>query len=177
MKVKQDFLRFGVFKIKNGSIMRFLEDAWFEGQGLKYRYLGLYSIATKKFIIIAEALTDTKAIFSWRRTLFGTRLAKWNELRSCITNIQLSQKDDTFHWSLTQSSQFSVKSHYQPSIKTEVPNLNKRLWKLKALFFSRKHRRTAPHNILRRDKKGAKKGQYKTASLRRPVRSIHKRIH
>ncbi|WVZ75254.1 hypothetical protein U9M48_023328 [Paspalum notatum var. saurae] len=106
MKVKQNFLRFGTFKIKNGSQVRFWEDAWFEGQGLKDRYPGLYSIARKKFITIAEALTDTGAAFSWRRTLIGP--------------------------SLTQSDQFSVKSHYQALIKNEVPNLNKRLWKLKA---------------------------------------------
>jgi hypothetical protein len=30
MKVKQDFLRFGAFKIKNGSNVRFWEDTWFE---------------------------------------------------------------------------------------------------------------------------------------------------
>ena len=82
MKVKQDFLRFGTFKIKNGSHVRFWKDTWFERQGLKDRYPGLYSIARKKFITIAEALTDTKAIFSRRRSLIGPRLATWNELRS-----------------------------------------------------------------------------------------------
>ncbi|WVZ79237.1 hypothetical protein U9M48_026841 [Paspalum notatum var. saurae] len=106
MKVKQDFLRFGTFKIKNGS------------QGLKDRYPGLYSIARKNFITIAEALTDT-----YRSSFFLEKNINWAEL---------SQEDDTFHWSLTQSGQFSMKSHYQALIKNEVPNLNKRLWKLKA---------------------------------------------
>jgi hypothetical protein len=53
-------------------------------------------------------------------------------LRSRITNIQLSQEDDTFRWILTQFGQFLVKSHYQALIKNKVPNLNKRLWELKA---------------------------------------------
>jgi hypothetical protein len=99
---------------------------------LKDRYPGLYNTARKKFITIAEALTDTEATFSWRRTLIRPRLADWNELHSCITNIQLSQENNTFHWSLAQFGQFSMKSHYQALIKIEVPNLNKRLWKLKA---------------------------------------------
>ncbi|WVZ64087.1 hypothetical protein U9M48_013656 [Paspalum notatum var. saurae] len=119
VQVKQDFLHFGTFKIKNGSHL--------EGQGLKDQYSGLYSITRKKFITIAEALTDTETIFSWRRTLFGSRLVAWNELCSRIANIQLTQEDDTFHWNLIQSGQFFVKSHYQALIKNEVPNLNKRL--------------------------------------------------
>ncbi|WVZ58599.1 hypothetical protein U9M48_008856 [Paspalum notatum var. saurae] len=112
VQVKQDFLHFGTFKIKNG---------W---QELKEQYPGLYNISRKKFITIAEALTNTETIFSWRQTLFGSRLAAWNDY--------LTQEDDAFYWNLTQSGQFSVKSHYQALIKNEVPNLNKRLWKLKA---------------------------------------------
>jgi hypothetical protein len=40
----------------------------------------------------AKALTDTEAIVSWRRTLFGPRLAEWNKLSSRIANIQLSHE-------------------------------------------------------------------------------------
>jgi hypothetical protein len=99
---------------------------------LKDQYPGLYNITRAKFKTIAEVLTNNETIFSWRRTLFGSRLTEWNELRSRIANIQLTQEDDVFHWNLTQSGQFSMKSHYQALIKNEVPNLNKRLWKLKA---------------------------------------------
>lgn len=117
MKVKQDFLCFGTFKIKNGSQVRFWEDTWLGGQGLKDQYPGLYNITREKFKTIAEVLTNNENIFSWRHTLFGSRLTEWNELRSRIANIQLTQEDDVFHSNLTQSGQFSVKSHYQALIK------------------------------------------------------------
>lgn len=101
--------------------MIFWKHTWFEGHVLKDRYAGLYSITRKKFITTAKALTDIEATFSWTRTLIRPRLADWNELRSRIASIQLSQEDDTFHWSLTQSGQFSVKFHHRALIKTEVP--------------------------------------------------------
>lgn len=81
MKVKQDFLCFGTFKIKNGSHVRFWEDTWLGGQGLKDQYPRLYNITRAKFKTIVEVLTNNETIFSWRRTLFGSRLTEWNELR------------------------------------------------------------------------------------------------
>lgn len=44
----------------------------------------------------------------------------------------LSQEPDEFQWNLHPNSQFSVKSHYLAMVHSDVPNLNKNLWKLKA---------------------------------------------
>src|SRR5436189_4864160 len=81
---------------------------------------------------IAEVLTVAQPNISWRRSLFGAKLAAWNELLSRISQINLIDEDDEFHWNLCQARQFTVKSHYQALIKCDVPNLNKSLWKLKA---------------------------------------------
>ena len=132
MKVKQDFLRFGTFKINNGSQVRFWEDTWLGSNALKFQYHGLYKITRKKHVTIGEFLTTTQSNTYWRRTLFGSRLVAWNELLSRIANIHLTQDEDAFYWTLSKSGQFSVKSHYQALIRREVPNLNKRLWNLKA---------------------------------------------
>jgi hypothetical protein len=51
-----------------------------------------------------------------------------------IANITLTQESDEFHWNLLLSGQFPVKSHYVALIHFDVPNLNKRLWKLKVLL-------------------------------------------
>jgi hypothetical protein len=48
MKVKLAFLRFGSFLIKDGSQVRFWEDAWLDGSSLKDQYPALYNIARKK---------------------------------------------------------------------------------------------------------------------------------
>jgi hypothetical protein len=57
---------------------------------------------------------------------------EWNHLLARLANFSLSQGHDEFYWSLHPNGQFSVKSHYKALIQTPVPNLNKRLWKLKA---------------------------------------------
>jgi hypothetical protein len=74
MKVKLTFLRFSSFLIKDGSQVRFWEDAWLDGSSLKDQYPALYNIARKKFISISEALSVSPPNFSWWRQLFGANL-------------------------------------------------------------------------------------------------------
>lgn len=132
MKVKHDFLRFGNFKIRNGSQVRFWEDNWLGNGTLKHQYPGLYCITRRKFITIAEVLSTPQPNISWRRSLIGPKLVAWNELYSRIARVQLDQGEDEFTWGLTKSGKFSVKSLYQALIKINIPNHNKVIWKLKA---------------------------------------------
>src|SRR6266540_6268437 len=103
MKVKQDFLRFGTFKVNNGSHLRFLEDIWLGNRALKDQYPGLYSIVRKKFMTIVEVLATAQPNISWRRSLLGPKLVAWNELLSQIAQINLLEEDDEFRWNLSQS--------------------------------------------------------------------------
>ncbi len=105
MKAKQDFLRFGTFKINNGSQVRFWEDNWLGNRPLKDQYPGLYSIVRKKFMTIAEVLTVAQPNISWRRSLLGAKLAAWNELLSRVAQINLIDENDDFHWVNRDSSQ------------------------------------------------------------------------
>ena len=45
--------------------------------------------------------------------------------------MELSQERDAFRWNLDQTGVFTVKSHYLGLIHQDIPNLNKRIWKLK----------------------------------------------
>jgi hypothetical protein len=56
----------------------------------------------------------------------------WNELLPQLASIVLSDEQNEFRWNLVSNKQFSDKSHYLVLIHLDVPNLNKRLWKLKA---------------------------------------------
>ena len=55
----------------------------------------------------------------------------WNNLASHLASVRLNQERDGFKWNLDQTGVFSVKPHYLGLINQNVPNLNKRLWKLK----------------------------------------------
>ncbi|WVZ91839.1 hypothetical protein U9M48_037962 [Paspalum notatum var. saurae] len=128
----RDFLRFGSFKVRDWSQVRFWEDIWLDSTPLRAQYPCLYNIARPKNITISEVLCSSPPNLSWRRDIVGPKLVAWNLLLSCIANITLVQEPDSFHWNLTQNGVFSVKSHYQALIHHEVPNLNKRIWKINA---------------------------------------------
>ena len=55
-----------------------------------------------------------------------------NNLVSRPATVVISQERDEFKWKLDQTGVFSVKSHYLGLINQNIPNLNKRIWKLKA---------------------------------------------
>jgi hypothetical protein len=50
MKVKQNFLRFGSFKMNNGAQIRFLEDKWIGNHAFKDQYPSLYIIEEERVI-------------------------------------------------------------------------------------------------------------------------------
>lgn len=68
---------------------------------------------------------------SWRRDLIGNKLTMWNNLTARLAPITLSHDEDEFRWNLDPAGVFSVKSHYRGLISQNVPNVNKKLWKLK----------------------------------------------
>ena len=134
MKVKEDFLRFGSFVIRDGSQLRFWEDKWLGQNPLKDQYPGLYSIARHKFCTIVVVLGSNPPNISWRRNLLGHNLVAWNDLLPQIANIQLAENRDISLWNLHQNGQFSVKSLYLALIQNNSPNVNSRLWKNRALL-------------------------------------------
>jgi hypothetical protein len=78
--VKQDFLRFATFKIRNRSQVRFREDRWLglgSGIVLKNHYPSSYNIVIRKLETIETMLKSDNINLSWRQSLSGTKLA-WN---------------------------------------------------------------------------------------------------
>ena len=80
---------------------------------------------------MAEVLHTQILNLSWHRDLIANKLAMWNNLASRLPTVVLSQERDDFKWNLDQIGVFTVKSHYLGLIHQDIPNLNKRIWKLK----------------------------------------------
>jgi hypothetical protein len=99
---------------------------------LKEQYPHLYNLARRKQDTVAAVLSTQPSSVSWRRDLLGNKLVMWNNLLSRLTHVALRQEEDEFLWNLDQKIEFLVKSHYLGLIYQNVPNLNNRLWKLKA---------------------------------------------
>jgi hypothetical protein len=131
MKVKRYFLRFGSFKVKDGSQVHFWEDVWLGSSALRTQYPILYNIARPKNISIAKVLCSSPPNLSWCRDLVGPKLAACNEVFPRIANIALHNEPDVFYWNLTRNGVFSVKPHYHALIRIETPSLNSKLWKIR----------------------------------------------
>ena len=74
MKVKANFLKFGTFIIKDGSQIRFWEDAWLSNKSLREQYPQLYNTVRKKQDTVPEVMSSGTPNMSWRRDLIGSKL-------------------------------------------------------------------------------------------------------
>jgi len=164
MKVKNDFLKFGTFTIKNGSQVKFWEDIWLENRPLRQQYPQLYNIVRKKQDMVGQVLSTPQPNLSWRRDLIGNNLAAWNNLATRLAALNLSQEDDEFKWDLDPSGVFSVKTRYRALINRNVPYDNKKLWKLKTplkikifLWYLRRGVILTKDNLARRNWQGSQK--------------------
>jgi hypothetical protein len=100
MKVKQDFLRFGSFTIKNGSQIRLWEDIWLGTTPLQDQYPCLFYIARHKQITVTDIFSTSPLNLSWCRDLIGPKLVAWNELLPHLASIVLSDEQDEFQWNV-----------------------------------------------------------------------------
>jgi hypothetical protein len=90
MKVKNEFLRFSTFLIKDGSKVRFWEDKWLRNSTLQEQYPSLYNIARHKQDKIAEVFSTSPLNIPWRRDLIGCKLTAWNHPVPHLADIVLS---------------------------------------------------------------------------------------
>ena len=57
---------------------------------------------------------------TFRRDLFGPRLASWNSLLAWLRSVQLTQCHDEFRWNLCENGKFSVDSMYRALVHSDV---------------------------------------------------------
>jgi hypothetical protein len=112
MKLKEDFLKRGLFTIGNGESARFLEDTWLGDEPLAQQYPSLYNIVQRKQVLVANVMSQTPLNIGFRQALTSTRANRWLHLCGRFMSAQLTQQPDTSKWRLTKSGSFSVKSMY-----------------------------------------------------------------
>ena len=108
MPVNNKFFRYGSFRIKDGSEIRFWEDSWLGNAPLREQYPTLYNIARNKSDSIDQVLGSFPLNVSFRWDLVGIRLASWQALQERLVGIHLVPERDEFRWNLLNNGQFSV---------------------------------------------------------------------
>jgi hypothetical protein len=131
MKVKDDFLRHGQFKLGNGTQVRFWEGKLISNTSLKDLYSNLYNIVRKKKDTVATVLRSQPLNVSFWRSLVGQNLIAWHQAVARVINVQLTTQRDTFFWSLQKHGRFTVRSMYKAFIAPHIVQQNHPIWKLK----------------------------------------------
>ena len=80
MGVKEQFIQFGRFVLKDGSQIRFWEDKWLGNTTLGEQYPILYNIVRSKNDTVATVLQSVLPNISFRRYLVGDKLIAWHNL-------------------------------------------------------------------------------------------------
>src|SRR4051812_17682988 len=165
MATKKDFYRFGVFKIKDGSEIRFWEDIWLGNATLRDQYPALYNIVRHKGDTLATVMQESPPNVAFRRDLIGPRLTSWNGLLERLAVVQLSQGHDEFRWNLNRNEKFSVDSMYRALVQPEIPvDNNYKIWQMKIplkikvfAWYLRKGVILTKDNLVKRNWQGSKK--------------------
>ena len=131
---------------------------------LMQQYPSLYNIVRRRNQTVASALGSIPLNISFRRALVGDKLGLWHELVSKVMNIVLTDANDSFKWTLTQNSVFTVKSMYRDLMLTNSIPCNSRVWKIKVplkikifLWYLQKGVILTKDNLLKRRWKGESK--------------------
>jgi hypothetical protein len=164
MKVKDDFLKRGSFKIGDGKNTSFWEDKWLGNAPLSQQYPSLFNIAERKHVSVAHVLENNPLQISFRRILTPNKWVLWLELVERLMHVRLSNENDSFVWALNSSGNFTVKSYYLDLLQDKRNFLRKYIWKMKVplkikIFMWFLYRRVilTKDNLAKRNWQGCKK--------------------
>jgi hypothetical protein len=164
MKVKDDFLKFGSFKIGDGNQTRFWEDIWLGNNSIADEYPSLYAIASHKNITVASVFGSNPINLRFRRSLIGNNREVWFHLIERLMRVQILDEPDRFIWALTPTGVYSTKSYYAELLNGHTQYLRKYLWKLKVplkirifLWFLHRKELLTKDNLIKRKWIGCKK--------------------
>ena len=160
MNVKECFMDFGLFKVKDGSQTRFWIDTWLGNKPLKDKFPALFNIVRRKQDSVAQVLSSTLLNISFRRNLVGANLTNWHRIVASLQVIHLTQEKDVFVWGLHASGSYTVKSMYVQLINNGV-RVSQDLWQIKVpmkikvfLWYLKKGVILTKDNLVRRNWNG-----------------------
>ncbi|GKB49075.1 RNA-directed DNA polymerase, eukaryota, reverse transcriptase zinc-binding domain protein [Tanacetum coccineum] len=114
-------------KTENGVSCRFKEDTWCGDQPFKTKFPRIYELE----IVKDCSITDCIPIHDWvnifrRQPRGGAEMSQFNDLLSLIQGVPLSDKSDSWLWSLDISNGYTVASRLMLNKLPSRVNLDKR---------------------------------------------------
>jgi hypothetical protein len=133
MNIKDSFMGFGSFKVKDGTQTRFWVDNWLGNKPLKDRFPALFNIVRRKQDSVAQVISLSPLNISFRRNLVRVNLSDWHRIVASLHDVNLLEERDVFIWGLNTSGSFMVKSMYAALINNRV-RVSQDIWQTKILM-------------------------------------------
>ena len=131
MNIKEEFLRWGRFRVGDGHATRFWDDRWILDRPLKVIYPNLFNIVRKRKALVKDVMNGNLPNLSFRRAIVGVKRVEWHNLSTLLASIPLGHSKDKFLWGPHRNGVFSVQSMYRLLMNTPTLTHNMLLWKLK----------------------------------------------
>jgi hypothetical protein len=116
VKVKEEFLSLGRFRLGDGSQVRFWEDAWITPRPLKSIFPTLYNIVRRKGASMRTVLSLTPLNVAFRRSLVGVNLQAWHEVGCYGGRCTINKPEGSFCVGATSEWIIFSKIHVQSLI-------------------------------------------------------------
>ena len=100
MNIKDTFMSFGSFKVKDGSQTYFWTDTWLRNQPLKDKFPSLFNVVRRKQDLVARVLASVPLNISFCRNLVGRNLRDWHRIVASLHDVYLQGERDTFVWAM-----------------------------------------------------------------------------
>jgi hypothetical protein len=112
MNVKDSFMSFGSFRVKDRSQTHFWMDTWLGNQSLKDKFPSLFNIVRRKQDSMATVLASVPLNISFRSNLVGRNLRDWHRIVASLQNMNLYGKRMRLFGDYIHLVPFFVKSMY-----------------------------------------------------------------
>ena len=67
MAIKDQFLRWGHFQVRDGQATRFWKDKWLTSRSLSERFPNLFNVVRNKSALVAQVFSDMNLNLAFRR--------------------------------------------------------------------------------------------------------------
>ena len=87
VNIKEEFLRWGRFRVGDGHATRFWDDRWILDRPLKVIYPNLFNIVRKRKALVKDVMNGNLPNLSFRRAIVGVKRVEWHNLSTLLASI------------------------------------------------------------------------------------------
>ena len=98
MNIKEEFLRWGRFRVGDGHATRFWDDTWILDRQLKDIYSNHFNIVRKRNVLVKDVMNGNLPNLYFCSAIVEVKRVEWRNLSTLLASIPLGHSKDKFLW-------------------------------------------------------------------------------